>query len=101
MKPRDKILHPEALLDAAEVCAILGMSRKTLYNYTHIYKKRPIMLSSIRYRGKPMFRRQTIDAFIAGREIKGIYKRRNNLKLHLGSRSKHRKFKDRELGSTS
>jgi predicted site-specific integrase-resolvase len=95
------ILHPEALLDASEVCAILGISRRTLYSYTHVYKGRPIILSSIQHRGKTMFRRQTIEAYMAGHETKGAYKRKNRgtRSILRAARSRVR-WVDKEIGSS-
>jgi hypothetical protein len=80
---KDSALHTDALMDAAEVCRILNISRKTLYNYTHPYKDRPVLLSSIRHRGKTMFRPQTIAAYQSGHEFRGVYKRSNQLATHI------------------
>jgi predicted DNA-binding transcriptional regulator AlpA len=62
------IQHVENLLTAAEVCAILRVSRKTLYNYTHTHKGRPPILPAISLRGAIRFRPQSIEEFVRLRE---------------------------------
>ena len=64
----EPVQHVENLLTAAEVCVILRVSRKTLYNYTHTYEGRPPILPSISLRGAVRFRPQSIEEFVRMRE---------------------------------
>ena len=57
------------LLTPAEVCAILRISRRTLYRYSHYYKGRPAILHQIAYRGKVVFRQSAVEQFLADREF--------------------------------
>ena len=57
------------LLTAAEVCGMLKISRKTLYNYSHWFKGRPPILHPVALRNAVRFRLEAIQDFIGQREI--------------------------------
>lgn len=70
---RETVESPDDILTAAEVCKILKCSRKTFHNYTHVYKGRPPLLSSYRFRGKVLVRRKQLEFFLKKIEVKGVY----------------------------
>lgn len=57
------------LLPAVRVCEILGISRRTLFNYTHWYKGKPPVLGYVLRKGKPMFPPYVVEGFIRKRTI--------------------------------
>jgi hypothetical protein len=67
------ILQLEQLIDSKEVMRITGWSRKTLFNYTHVYRGRPPLLSYIRLRGRQKFRPQLVEYFLQQNAVKGVY----------------------------
>jgi excisionase family DNA binding protein len=60
----------EELLTSEEVCRILRCSRRTLYNLTHYYKKRPPVLHPIMVRGSIRFRPSALDDYLRRMEIR-------------------------------
>jgi hypothetical protein len=61
------------LLNYHEACRLLGISRRTFFNYVSSYKGRPPLLSSVKTRGGRKVRRGVIEHFIASRTTHGQY----------------------------
>jgi hypothetical protein len=61
------------IMTAQEVQALLRCDRNTLYNYTHIYKGNPPLLTHMRIRGRLLFDRRQVLYFLQKHQIIGTY----------------------------
>lgn len=69
MRKEKELMDPPSLMTSREVCELLRISRKTLYNYCHVCRGRPPLLTRIQFRGRILFRRQLVEWVFNQREI--------------------------------